>query len=59
LVEIDQQVRGPALLPKILASDNLAGSLQQSGQNFERQPLQPNLASLFEQLAGFEVRFEN
>ena len=50
-VKIHERVRGPKPLAKFLAGNNLAGSLDQKGQELEGLVLQLNFQPMFAKLA--------
>src|SRR5438034_2270355 len=58
VVEVDERVRGPELVPQLLSGHHLARTLQEQGQQAKRLILQTDLASLPAQLSGREVDFE-
>ena len=55
VVEVDERVRGPELVPQLLSGHHLARPLQEQGQQAKRLILQTDLQSLPAQLPGREV----
>jgi hypothetical protein len=58
MVEIDKSIGGPNQRSQLLASDHIAGVLEQSGQDLQRLTLQPQSYPLFAQLPSAEVQLE-
>src|SRR6266705_3785162 len=58
VVEVDERIRGPELVPQLLSGHHLARTLQEQGQQAKRLILQTDPQSLPAQLPGREVYFE-
>src|SRR5205809_7946068 len=58
VVEVDERIRWPELVPQLLSGHHLARTLQEQGQQAKRLILQTDLQSLPAQLPGGEVDFE-
>src|SRR2546427_10042802 len=58
MVEVDERVGRPQLLPKLLTGDDIPATGQQQDQNVERPATQFDLATLFPQLTSPAVNLE-
>jgi hypothetical protein len=58
MVEIDESVGRPNLGAQLLASDHIAGAIQNSGQHLQRLALQAQPYTVFPQLTGANIQFE-
>src|SRR5207247_8132434 len=58
VVEINEDVRGPQPALQLLASDDIAGTFDQSLQYLQRLSLQPQLDAMLPQLARAHVELE-
>ena len=59
VVEIHECVRGPEFLLKFLATDDLAGVLEQHRQNLEGLLLKPDSQAALAQFASAKIHLEN
>ena len=59
VVEIHERVRGPEFLLKFLATDDLAGVLEQHRQELEGLLLKPDPQAALAQFAGTKIQLEN
>ena len=59
MVEIDERVRGPELLLKFLAADDLAGVLEQHRQDLEGLLLKPDSQAALAQFASTKIHLEH
>ena len=58
MIEIDERVRQPQLLPQLVAGDDVAPPGQKKKEDVERASPQSDRPSLFVKLAGTAVGFE-
>jgi hypothetical protein len=58
VVEVDERIRWPELVPQLLSGHHLARPLQEQGQQAKGLILQTDLQSLPAQLPGPEVDLE-
>ena len=59
VVEIHERVRGPELLLKFLATDDLAGVLEQHRQDLEGLLLKPDSQAALAQFASTKIQLED
>ena len=55
VVEVNERIRGPELVPQLFSAHHLARALQEQGQQSKRLILEPDLDSLPAQLAGPKI----
>src|SRR5688572_31087119 len=59
VVEDDESVRRPQMLPQLLAGDDRPGSLQKQHERFERLVLQMNATTALPELVSPQVEFKH
>ena len=59
MIEVDERVRRPERLLKLLAADDLAGTLEQHRQDLDRLLLKPNPQAPLAQFTRDEVQLED
>ena len=59
LLEVHERVGGPQFLLQLFSADDLAGTLQQHGQDLHRLALQSDLHSLFVKFSGPQIKLED
>src|SRR5580698_815527 len=59
MLKIHKGVRRPELAMKLFASNELSGVLEETHQNLDRLPFQPDLAALLLQLARTQIKLED
>jgi hypothetical protein len=59
MVEIDKSIGCPNQRSQLLASDHIAGAIEQSGQDLQRLTLQPQSHTEFAQLPCVEIQLES
>ena len=59
MVEVDERVGGPEMLPQFVARDHVAATAQEKEQDVERPAAQPESAPLLAELARAAVGLEH